>query len=102
MKNVRIEMNLNQIKRLLEQYIYWQIEATHNLMSGDVFSILPQIYIVEKAHQISVCAERLEDTDVNWEQLYTEASEVARKKWFDENTAPNLKVVKDEHKNTNA
>ena len=97
MKNVRIEVTINQVKKLMEQYIYWQIEATHSLMSGDVFSILPQVYMADKASQIAVYAERLKDADVNWEQIYTEASEVARKKWLEENTAPNLKVTKNEH-----
>lgn len=78
---------LDGIKRELERLLYWQIEMNGNLLTGYVSSILPNNYMTESMFNIARYVEKLgEDAnELCWERLYTEASERARKKHFEDN-----------------
>lgn len=77
------EFREKQIKELLSQYLYWQMEMMDNILEGRPENIYPAMLEVEKLHEISLIYKDMKET-VNWEKIYTEASEKARKQYFDE------------------
>lgn len=92
MKNIVNDLWLKSLKTHLEQYLYWQMEATENMLNGDFSSILPQTFMTEKMFQISKYRNLLGDKaeGLNWHRIYQEASEKARKNFLDQ------KVLSDE------
>lgn len=77
------EFREKQIKELLSQYLYWQMEMKDNILEGRPENIYPELLKVEKIHEISLIYKDMK-AEINWEKIYEEASEKARKQYFDE------------------
>lgn len=87
---------IKMLKQNMEQYLYWQIEANENLLNGNFESICAENFMVERKHSMALYAQKLEHklTEEDFNKMYLEASECARKRHLEENNTIFAKIDK--------
>lgn len=84
MKRKPNESELNQIKLFLEYICKWHLESAKNIQE-QYFGIQASQFVTNYIHELSVFMNRnnLEIDDDEWVKLYMEASDKARKDFFE-------------------
>lgn len=74
-----------QVKFMLKCLIKWQLESVENV-KGQYFGIQASQFVVNYLHDLGmfVKAHNLDISDEEWERLYMECSEEARKEFLED------------------
>ena len=78
MTNFDREMLVKNVRN----YLYWQMEADQNMREGKYFSIHAVSVMLGYLHDISMTCAQV-DVEGEWDSIYQEASEKARKEFME-------------------
>lgn len=75
---------IEQIKLQLQQYFYWQMEQEEDLITGEICSLQPNLFMVDRIHKIISLTTQLKVLVPDWKNIVDEAKERAKKQRLEE------------------
>ena len=76
------EFQQKYIKQMLENIIKWQLELSQNIQE-QYLGIRPATCIINLMHDLALYIRNIDIDPDEWEDMYVEASDKARKEFFD-------------------